>query len=73
MNTKTHKIIIPHNTYYALYVMSNNFLIFTLKEFRAPYICSHLYLYLDRLVNPPGVMTWHVLQIGIRVGSSFNY
>jgi hypothetical protein len=47
-------LIIPHNTFYALYGMSNNFLIFTLKEFRAPYICSHLYLYFKRLVNPPG-------------------
>ena len=47
-------LIIPHNTFYALYGMSNNFLIFTLKDFRAPYVCSHLYLYFKRPVNPPG-------------------
>ena len=47
-------LIIPHNTFYALYGMSNNFLIFTVKDFRAPYVCSHLYLYFERPVNPPG-------------------
>ena len=46
-------LIIPHNTFYALYGTSNNFLIFTLKDFRAPYVCSHLYLYFERPVNPP--------------------
>ena len=47
-------LIIPHNTFCALYGMSDNFLIFTRKDFRAPYICSHLYLYFERLVNLPG-------------------
>ena len=63
MNTETqiwlHKdnamlLIIPHNTFYALYGMSNNFIIFALKDFRAPYVCSHLYLNFERPVNPPG-------------------
>ena len=48
-------LTIPHNTYYALYGMSNNFLIFTLKDLRAPYICSHLYLYFERSMNPLGL------------------
>jgi hypothetical protein len=38
----------------SVYGMSNNFLIFTSKDFRASYVCSHLYLYFERPVNPPG-------------------
>ena len=49
-------LIIPHNTFYALYGMNNNFLIFIMKDFKAPYVCSHLCLYFERPVNPPGIM-----------------
>ena len=54
-------LIIPQNTFYAFYGMSNNFLI-TLKDLRAPYICSQRAISLLQTPSEPPMMLWLVLS-----------